>query len=267
MIHPSLEKLLTLPDINFDPDRHIYSVGEERYTGCSTIADAWQKIFLQQWYAKECAEYAKAHYDEILLMDKKGFNTFMDRAKKEAKFKSETAKVVGTTVHDWIQKYIENCMSDGLDYPDPPEQTQAISATGAFQQWVTKQKITWLASELLVASHIHKIAGTLDGIAIVDGIPTIMDFKTSSRISEGYLLQTAGYDIMLSERGFDVRQYIILRIPKDGKDAETLTISDREEIRFLKETFLHQREAHKYYVYVENKLKEHGKMKVDSEEG
>lgn len=268
MIRPSLEKLLEQPSVEFDPKKHVYKnkTTGEFYTSCSTISDAWQKIFLQAWYAKECAEYAKAHAAEVCKMDEAEFKKFMDFAKGAAKRKSEQAKVNGSMAHKWMEEFIAAQINSDFSFPATVSTQEAQNAVTAFQNWNINKEIMWLASEQIVCSDKYKIAGTLDGIAIVDGIPSIMDFKTSSRISEGYLLQCAGYDIMLSETGFDVRQYIILRIPKDGEPAETHTVSDRKEIKFLKETFLHQREAHKYYTYVENNLKEKGKIKVDDED-
>jgi hypothetical protein len=144
-----------------------------------------------------------------------------------------------------------------------PASTEAKNAVNAFSQWAKGRNIQWLASEEVLSYDKHKIAGKLDAIAIVDGIPSIVDFKTSGQLSASYILQCAGYDLMLTEMGFKVRQYIILRVPKDGAPAETLTISDPKEMEFAIETFLNQREAHKFYVYAENKLKENGKMKVD----
>jgi hypothetical protein len=39
----------------------------------------------------------------------------------------------------------------------------------------------------------------MDALAIVDGIPSLIDFKTSSQLSESYPLQAAGYHLMLSD--------------------------------------------------------------------
>jgi hypothetical protein len=83
-------------------------------------------------------------------------------------------------------------------------------------------------------------------------IPSLVDFKTSSQLSESYPLQCAGYALMLEEMGFKVRQWIVIRIPKDGTPAETLTITAREDMQFFRETFIHLLEAHKYQVFLQN---------------
>jgi hypothetical protein len=43
---------------------------------------------------------------------------------------------------------------------------------------------------------------------------------------------------MLSEMGFATRQWIIIRIPKDGSPAETLTVNNRDNMQFFQETFI-----------------------------
>ena len=119
-----------------------------------------------------------------------------------------------------------------------PDSQEAKNAINAFIRWAKPLNATWLASEELVASHEHKVAGTLDALAVINGITYLMDFKTSSQISESYLIQCAGYDLMLREMGMQVMGYLILRIPKDGTDAETLTITNQSDMEFFRETFL-----------------------------
>jgi hypothetical protein len=268
MLKKELEGLIRSASVEFLEEQHLYRNKEtgEFYTGCTTISDAWDKsFFLGPWHAKEMAlEILSQPFDVIKGLTPPEFEKFITDAKGAAKRKSEKAKVDGTAAHDYAEQFIGSKIDPSRDLPLSPEGKEALSAVNAFHGWQKDKDIQWLAAELVVASDIYRIAGKLDGLAIVDGIPSLIDFKTSNQLSASYLLQCAGYDIMLEEMGFPVRQYIIVRIPKDGTDAETLTIRDRDEIKFLKETFLHQREAHKFYVYAENKLKDEAhKMKVD----
>lgn len=271
MLKQELRSLIKPASVDFNEGNHTYvhkGTGEF-YTGCTTISDAWDKsFFLGPWYAKEMAEFILSRpYDEIIRLDPQSFQKFIIGAKSAAKQKSEKAKTDGTAAHDEIERRIKAKIDpDGKYESKYLGSDEAVNAFNAFSAWESKHNITWLASEEVLSSDHYKIAGKLDAIAIVDGIPSIVDFKTSGQLSASYILQCAGYDLMLSEMGFKVRQYIILRVPKDGAPAETLTISDPKEMAFAMETFLHQREAHKFYVYAENKLKDGAthKMKVDA---
>lgn len=264
----SLENILRSPEIIRNEDHVYVNKNGEFYTGTTTISEAWDKsFFLGPWYAKEMAnELLAAPFDAVQQMSPPQFQKFVETAKGAAKRKSEKAKQDGTAAHEWIETFIGSQIDSSVELKPTPESKEAQNAINAFVEWKKDRKIEWLASEEIVASHDYRIAGTLDAIAVIDGLTYLVDFKTSSQISASYLLQCAGYDIQLREMGLQVMGYLILRIPKDGKPAESLTIVNRDDMSFYRETFLQQREAHKFYVFAENKLKEQGRMKTDKHE-
>ena len=262
-----LAKILRPSGVIFNEEQHTYtSESGELYVGTTTISEAWDKsFFLGPWYAKEMALEILAHpYDDLIRMTPGEFEAFVMDCKGAAKRKSEVAKVDGTAAHDWIEAAISAKINSLMKLAPMPESKEALNAINAFITWAKGKNIQWLASEEVVASHEHRIGGKLDALAVIDGITYLVDFKTSKQISASYLLQAAGYDLMLREMGLQVMGYLILRIPKDGSPAETLTTTNREDMEFYRNTFLKQREAHKFYVYAENKLKDiRGKMKTD----
>jgi hypothetical protein len=264
----SLEGILHTTDIIFQEVAHTYTKPDGTlYTGCTTISDAWDKsFFLGPWYAKEMASDLLSKPFEVMTENPKMFELAVMAAKGAAKRKSEQAKSDGTAAHDWISAVVQSKMGSDKPLPPTPQSKEADNAVTAFVGWMKDKDITWLASEEVVASDEHRVAGKLDGIAVIDGITYLVDFKTSGQLSASYLLQCAGYDLMLREMGLQVMGYLIIRIPKDGKEAETLTITNQTDMQFFRETFLHQRVAHKFYSYMESKFKDMGsrKMKVDA---
>ncbi len=270
----ALEKILKEPNVEFNEKNHTYTNKEtgELYTGCTTISEAWDKsFFLGPWYAKEMylairdklGEVARLCQDNPEPAKTPKLIELLNWCKSAAKRKSEEAKEDGVQAHDWIEKSICVKIAGKGKRILLPKSASAKNAVKAFIGWAKLLDVKWLASEEVLASDEHKVAGTLDALAVIDGITYLVDFKTSGQISASYLLQCAGYDIMLHEMGLQVMGYLIVRIPKDGVAAETLTITDKEDMRFSRDTFLKQREAHRFYVYAENKLKENGKMKTD----
>lgn len=266
----SLETILRPSGVIFDPAKHSYTneVSGELYTGCTTISGAWDKSsFLGPWHAKEMAlKILGVPYDIVHSFNPEQFESFVLNAKGAAREKGDQAKVDGTAAHDAIENVIAAKMNGTKKYvPKKLETKESNNAFKAFVGWAKGKQITWLASEEVIASHEYKVAGKLDAIAVVDGLTYLVDFKTSSQLSADYLLQAAGYDLMLREMGLQVMGYLILRVPKDGADAESLTITDSDEMAFFRDTFLRQREAHKFYVLMDNKFKDSftHKMKVD----
>lgn len=262
----SLEKILKPCGVIFNEQNHTYTTpAGELYTGTTTVSEAWDKsFFLGPWYAKEMALALLSEHFEVITRDPKTFEHCVNEAKGAAKRKSELAKVNGTLVHDWIAAAIGSKIDDTVKRLPTPDSQDAVNAINAFAHWAKDKNIQWLASEEVVASHEHRVGGKLDAIAVIDGLTYLVDFKTSGQISPSYLLQCGGYDIQLREMGVQVMGYLILRIPKDGSDAESLTITNHDDMEFFRQTFLKQREAHKFYAYCESKLKGlNGKMKVD----
>ena len=76
---------------------------------------------------------------------------------------------------------------------------KATNAIKQFLSWEKKNKVEWLASELVLASKKYLFAGTLDAVARVNGVLTVIDFKTSSMIGSDAFLQVAAYWLLLHE--------------------------------------------------------------------
>ncbi len=259
MLKENLRQLIREPVVIFNEEKHTYTHRDngDLYTGCTTIAGNMEKAFLGPWYAKETAEFLKDKQEAIANMDGEEFLGLLDTAKRQAPLKADEAKKAGTIAHDWIEDYIDGKKKD------LPDNKQAVSAIKAFLKWEKEAKPEWLASEIVVDSVKHKIGGKIDAIASINGIPCLVDFKTSNQISESYFTQLGGYSVMLEEMGFTPRVWMVLRLPKDGKDAETLTVDSLTEQGFYKEIFLHQREMHRFLVYIENNKKQNNKIKTD----
>ena len=82
--------------------------------------------------------------------------------------------------------------------------------------------------EVPLYSHTLRCAGRTDCVAEWDGIPTIIDFKTSKRPKteewiQGYFLQATTYAIMMEElTGIAVPKYAIV-VAVDGSEPQVFT--------------------------------------------
>lgn len=224
---------------------------------------------------EEQIKEGKKHFVQIFRKIKamKGteYYNFLKEAKGAFRRKTKEAAESGTIAHDYIKNFI--C---GVEQPKElvlalKKDENAKNSIKAFNEWQKKHNIEWLASELVIGSSLHEFGGTLDGIAYVDNIPSLIDFKTSNQFSPDYALQTVAYFLALNEMGLKVLQRIILRIPKCGGDFETITLPNNlEEGNRLDldiKGFLALRELQKvdsYYSNPNHKIKDKdGKMKID----
>jgi genome maintenance exonuclease 1 len=104
----------------------------------------------------------------------------------------------GTAVHNIIEKYINN--EDTSDFM--PHVKQSLQN---LKPLIDKHVTKIFATECPLYSDHLKLAGTCDAIVEWDGIPTIVDWKTSKRPKKkvditNYFMQLSAYAVMWEER-------------------------------------------------------------------
>lgn len=96
----------------------------------------------------------------------------------------------------------------------------------AYFRFMDETKFTPLLTEHLVVSRVHRFAGRLDVIGILNGRIVLIDYKTAAAIARHVGLQLAGYKLGLSdevvaeladvigETGTDQMQMLRLKLPR-----------------------------------------------------
>lgn len=89
-------------------------------------------------------------------------------------------------------------------------------------RWLLKTDPTPIAVERVVASPLHRFAGRADLVAEINGLPMLVDLKTSprARIFDQAHAQTAGYQLALAECGIDVTAAVVVVVGEDGAFIE-----------------------------------------------
>lgn len=137
---------------------------------------------------------------------------------EEAERIVEEAANQGTIVHDIIEDYLQN-------------KTPDFSKANPHHQMMFKKMKKELrrvdnirAQEIPLYSDILRLAGTVDCFADFNGVPSIIDFKTSRKpkkkewISD-YFCQTTAYSIMIEELyGLTAEQLVV--IMADNKSSQ-----------------------------------------------
>ena len=235
--------------LSFDEEAHEYYYNDEIVPSTTKIIDeVLAKHALKFWAVKVTLEWIKT---QIIPGTRMGVET-IDAILKSAKFvhsrKSEEATTIGSNAHKWIERFVEIAMEElpfsGEKWPENwnerngvrLETRDAINAANAFLNWYHENDVTFIYSERKVYSKAYNYSGTFDLFAIVNGVLSIIDFKTSKNIYPDYLVQGSGYwnafqeELDFIERGkknkTKVRQFIVLRLPKDGSRWETVTLED-----------------------------------------
>ncbi|GAG07767.1 unnamed protein product, partial [marine sediment metagenome] len=89
----------------------------------------------------------------------------------------------------------------------------------SFWEWGKGHKIEVIMAEAQLVSSQYGYGGTIDCYCKLDGIDTLLDFKTGKAIYPEMLYQLAAYEQLLSEDNHLVGMTRILRIGRDDNEG------------------------------------------------
>ena len=155
----------------------------------------------------------------LSVRNKQGLHEWRKRVGNDvANYIARKAATRGTHVHHMCEDYLNN------DFDEEKHKKKFLPYT-LFTQLRDSvlQKIDNIyAQECGLYSDKYKVAGRVDCIAEYDGIPSIIDFKTSTSerkdsYNENYYIQASAYAEMFEERtGPAISQIVILVVTEDG---------------------------------------------------
>ncbi len=173
----------------------------------------------ERWYVKEITDpvsglpkflyvpsvtWIAGHYPKGIQF----YKWLADHGWDEAQAIKQAAGDKGSKVHDAISailrgeevridsKFINR--STGEEEELTLEECEAILS---FVNWRNEVKPESLAWDITVFSERYGYAGTIDYVCKIDGVPYIVDFKTSSQVWPEYELQVSAYSQALQEDG------------------------------------------------------------------
>lgn len=102
---------------------------------------------------------------------------------------------IGKEMHDWLEKYALFKMKDKRQktMPEIPQIKEAITGVSSFLEWESQHKVKYITAERMVYSIEHDFMGTLDLEAEVDGVYSLVDYKSSNGLYNNVRMQTASY--------------------------------------------------------------------------
>lgn len=176
-----------------------FTKNKERASGVTTILDVLAKPALIYWawdLGTKGIDY-RTHRDE--LAD------------------------VGTLAHDMILNHIRGNETDTSEYSKRLIDL-AENSFLSYLEWEKQHKLEPLFMErALITEDPAVFGGRPDYVGKVDGIPTLMDFKTGKRLYDNQWYQVAGYNLILSwgyfmdthePINYFPEQFILLNIPR-----------------------------------------------------
>jgi len=154
-----------------NPDKKVFSV--------TTALKVLDKGGLAQWSADLTAAWYAANPDYTMTHSDEGaYNGGRFQWSKELARAGER----GTKVHAWFEAH-----QRWTDYPELDEEEAQI--VERLKELLASTGYTGEHVEATVWSDTHGYAGTLDSFGMLDGVPTVIDAKTSRRIHLEHVYQ------------------------------------------------------------------------------
>lgn len=213
--------------VKFYPNSHRYQLeGEKTYLiGVTTACGMKDKsAALLIWASRLSRDYLLERIESGEPITKED----IERAVNIHKERKEEAADIGSQIHDWIETYVEGGQKER---PPIPEDERVQLGIIAFLQWVEENKVEFIHNEKVVFSRKFEYVGKFDAIANVNGVETLIDYKSSKGIYLTMRYQTAAYlKAWNEEHGTDIKQRMILRLGKDDGAFQVATFNDEEQL-------------------------------------
>lgn len=134
-----------------------------------------------------------------------------------AKVKDKAADI-GTCAHYLVECYLKQVEPD-LSLYSPDTVGMAENACLSYFEWEKNHDVEVLLTEGQLVHDRLFFGGTIDLYAMVDGVLSLVDFKTGSGIYPEHLYQVAAYKELLEHNGNPVEAVRILRIGRDENEG------------------------------------------------
>ena len=164
----------------------------------------------------------------LSIRNKKGLHEWRKRVGYDvANYVARTAASRGTKVHHMCEDYLNNVH---VSWPEKWKEHEKHFLPYCLFNQLKEQALCNIngiyAQEAGLYSDKYKVAGRVDCIAEYKGVPSIIDFKTSSKERNddwnvNYYIQGSAYAEMFGERtGIEISQVVILVVTEDGTVQE-----------------------------------------------
>ena len=179
--------------IDFRDGNHTYNHTEYGIIPNATgVCKVMAKPHLVGWAAKKSSEHwaeqiePGVEYDEVELM-----KTYEDAMKAHDVYSGERRNI-GSLIHKWCEQSALHEMGKHKQ-PEMPVNPFVRNGCEAWNKWRNRHDVEWHYAERVVFHEEELYVGTVDGLAIVDGVPTILDYKTGKGVWAEAGLQLAAY--------------------------------------------------------------------------
>lgn len=201
-------------NVKFSENNHSYYVDGKRVQSVSSIVNQLDNPALTFWKLNCAGNYLNDLLNKGIQINQ----SHIEEAKKYNETISGESKEIGTKVHDYCEKFAIACM-EKKDLPEIPKDIddKIISGINAFLEWYSNNDIEFLEIEKIVYSKKLNYIGKFDALCKINGVITLVDYKTSKGIYDNQDWQLCGYSIAYKEEfGNNPIQLMLVHFDKES---------------------------------------------------
>jgi len=146
-----------------------------------------------------------------------------DLGKQGKDLREEREKVcsAGSLAHAMAEADIKGTPMPSLDGVDPATAAKALASFEAYRLWRASTRLELVASEVPLVSESKGYGGCIDAVAVFEGKPGILDFKSAKRLYRKTVAQVAAYSRLWTENHPDLvpASHHVLRWDETGSFA------------------------------------------------
>jgi len=209
--------------LKYDQKKHSYMRGTKKVSSVTQVSGLLPKDWMP-WYIKKYARlsFMQALNTKTVVRSDDELVQLLNKALSASDKYGAQARMTGTHVHKMVANYLD---WEIQPLPTTHDEQQCISA---FWQFMAQNKVEPLLIEKKVYWKPTKedipVAGTVDLAAIVNGIVSVLDWKTSQKLYQTTFIQPSIYADALNEElkanpsllPSPIKQIILVRLGKDG---------------------------------------------------
>ena len=205
--------------IGSETPRYYDTASGGKYPSVTTIQSVLDKPALIPWAVKVAIETGVSKLTPRKKYTPTEIRDVFMKSRWAYKRESERACDIGTTVHSLIEKFLKG--EPFGDLSGEPNAEELVSCANAFINWMIANHVEVIALETAIEGVGY--AGRIDAVVRLNGVVTLVDFKTSKGFYETYPMQLAAYAYAYNSDDANVEKIEamgVLRLPKCGTDYE-----------------------------------------------
>lgn len=225
--------------LRYDDAKHKYVAVEEdgsviNAPSITTVLGVINKPMLMQWAVNQAINHLQSRLFDGGEFSELDISLFLEEAKYAHRAVKEKAGSIGTAAHNWLegywhQKIHASASGETFALPPLPEDSQVRNCAEAAIKWMAEYDIKPLLIEKPVYSRIYQVAGRMDKLAWINGVLTVVDWKSSSAIYPEYRFQISAYLFIYEEEtGQRVEGAWLVRLGKHDGEFEAKYFSRAE---------------------------------------